>query len=90
MGSSTGEVEGVQPAGGFRPAAVHPLNVRRLRTTLGCLLEPLQVRPAALRDKLNRAVVLVAYPAAQPEAASLPHQKPAKPDSVHVAMNHAV
>jgi len=90
MGGSASEVEGVQPAGGFRPAAVHPLNVGRLRTTLGCQLEPLQVRPAALRDKLNRAVVLVAHPAAQPEAAGLPHQKPSKAHALHVAMYHAM
>ena len=90
MGGSAGEVEGVQPASGFRPAAVHPLNLRRLRTTLGCLLEPLQVRPAPLGDELHGSIVAVAHPAVQAEALGLPHQKPPKAHALHVAVNHAV
>jgi hypothetical protein len=90
MGGSTGKVEAVQPPGGFRPAAVHPLHVRCLWTTLGRLLQPLEVRPAPLGDELDGSVVSVAHPAAQAEAPAFPHQEPAKANPLHVAMNQAV
>jgi nicotinamide-nucleotide amidase len=54
------------------------------------LEQPLQVRPRALRDKFNRAVVSVSNPAAQPKHAGLVREEVAKTDSLDVTADDAL
>jgi hypothetical protein len=90
QGNSPREVEAAHATCAGRPLSLDPVDARHARPFLERSLQLLELVAAALRDELDRPVVVVANPPLETELLRFALHEVTEPDSLHIAVNHGV